>query len=394
MKKWIMTLLLGGLLLSGTWASGEQKRDPPATAALPSSNVPLPAAVQVQRQIGIDPLRITTARATMAGKAEKTSFLGVVTTQASATLRSQLKLKAGLVVDRVEPKSSAETAGLQVHDIIEKCDDQWLINPAQFVGLIRMYKPGETVKLTILHQGEQKKITAKLEERETYAIADDGDVFFYARQVDPNNPQGPVTVFTMPVAGYGGPVQQITAGALDNAPLVPGFVATFGDDKLNLLIEMRDGSQILTAKDSNDKQIFHGPIDTPEQRNLLPQDVCKQLEEMEKIKIKIRSPKPGGREPAPGNPSIVGKWKWIGDPVFRADNVFAQWGQEIGRWRCVDKTARKYEIKYTHPTFIGIRGSIGIPENAVDTMILSPDGMELDGVNPANYVWHGTKVRD
>ena len=119
-------------------------------------------------------------------------FLGVTTTRVTGTLRSQLKLKAGLVVDTVEPKSSAETAGLQVHDIVEKFDDQWLINPAQFIGLIRMYKPGETVTLTLLRQGERKKITAKLEERMSYAVDEDDGNFFFARQgmFDPNASAG------------------------------------------------------------------------------------------------------------------------------------------------------------------------------------------------------------
>ncbi len=162
---------------------------------------------------------IASATATLAGKAEKAPFLGVITTRVSATLRSQLKLKAGLVVDMVEPKSSAETAGLQIHDVIEKCDDQWLINPAQFIGLVRMYKPGEVVTLTVLREGERKKITAKLEEREAYAL-DEGQDFIYtqAGAFDPKNPRGPVSVFAKPVEGFGGPVQQITAGAGRRTP--------------------------------------------------------------------------------------------------------------------------------------------------------------------------------
>ncbi len=241
------------------------------------------------------PMWIASANATLAGKTEKTAFLGVVTTRVSGALRSQLKLKAGLVVESVEPKSSAEAAGLQVHDIIEKCDDQWLINPAQFIGLVRIYKPGDKVTLTVLRQGERKKLPARLEERETYAVDDDGN-FFYAQQgpvhFDPKNPLGPVSAFGGSAGGVGlfQPVQQITAGALGAGPLASGFVATFGDDKQQLLITIRDGHQILTAKDPSGKQIFQGPIDTPEQRKLVPPVVRKKLEEMEKIKVKIRTP--------------------------------------------------------------------------------------------------------
>ena len=168
----------------------------------------------------------------------------------------------------------------------------------QFIGLIRMYKPGDTVTFTVLRQGERKKIAAKLEERMSYVVADDDGNFFYAQQglFDPNAPRGPVSLTAAPVAGFAGPVQQVTSGVLGAAPLVPGFVATFGDDKQELLISIHDGHQILTAKDSSGKQIFQGPIDTPEQRKELPQDVRKKLEEMERIKIRVRTQSFGGEQ--------------------------------------------------------------------------------------------------
>ena len=258
--------------------------------AVDGPDMPGPVTMPFLAPEGAKKMYIATATATLAGKAEKAAFLGVVATRATGALRSQLKLKAGLVVDMVEPKSSAEAAGLQVHDVIEKCDDQWLINPAQFIGLVRMYKPGEKVTLTVIREGERKKITAKLEERETYAL-DEGQDYLYARTgaFDAKNPLGPVSVFAKPVDGFGGPVQEITAGALANAPLVPGLVATFGDDKQKLLITIRDGHQHLTAMDPSGKQIFEGPIDTPEQHKAVPASVLKQLDEMEKIKVKIRS---------------------------------------------------------------------------------------------------------
>ncbi len=79
--------------------------------------------------------------ATAPVKTEKGAFLGIYTTRASAVLREQMKLKAGLVVDRVKPKSPADVAGLKPLDVVE-ADDQWLINPDQLAGLLtRMRKP-------------------------------------------------------------------------------------------------------------------------------------------------------------------------------------------------------------------------------------------------------------
>jgi hypothetical protein len=289
----------GVALQAGPDLPGEVKQAIAILRAPGAPPVP-PARRQGPYQPGAGAVWISSARATMAGKAEKAAFLGVATTRVTGALRSQLKLKAGLVVDMVEPKSSAETAGLHVHDIIEKCDDQWLINPAQFIGLVRMYKPGEPVTLTILREGERKKIVAKLEERETYAVDDDGNSFYtQKRMITPGYQPSPAAVHYEVT----GPVQQITAGAFGAAPLAPGFVATFGDDKQQLLINIRDGCQILTANDPKGKQVFQGPIDTPEQRKLVPENVRKKLEEMEKIKVKIRTPDFGEPEieyePAP-----------------------------------------------------------------------------------------------
>jgi hypothetical protein len=343
MKEWIMIQALGVLFFGGSWACAQQ-----GTAATPTPNaqsngftvetvsgsdggliVVRPAgAAAAPAQPGLVPgpviisggglsasdlqSGVFAATAIMAGKVEKTSFLGVSTIRASATLRSQLKLKAGLVVEMVEPRSSADAAGLQAHDVIEKLDDQWLINPAQFVGLIRMHKPGETVTLTILHQGERKKLSTKLEERESYVMDEDDDhnATYNSRSAfGPHKPDGPVSAVPSQSSGFmasgfggsgfggsgfggsgfGGPVQRITTHALGAAPLSSGFIATFGDDKQELSIALNDGHQILTAKDSNGKQIFQGPIDTPEQRKLVPQDVRAKLEEMERFKFRVHT---------------------------------------------------------------------------------------------------------
>jgi len=343
MKKWLMTPLLGGMLLSATWANAQQGDPRPARPAAGSAGgsggfggggggfgggggirgggggtggggfggggfggsgfggsggggfsgsggFVGGGAGGGRGGAGGGSLWISSANATLAGKAEKTAFLGVVTTRATGTLRSQLKLKAGLVVETVEPKSSAETAGLQVHDIIEKCDDQWLINPAQFIGLIRMYKPGETVTLTVLREGEQKKITAKLEERETYAVDDEGDaVYAKSGVVGPNAPRAAVMSSSgsgRSGIGFLGP----SVFELGGAPLASGFVATFGDGKHQLTITMRDGHKILTVKDPSNKQIFQGPVDTPEQLKAVPPEVRKLLDAMDRIKVRLRGP--------------------------------------------------------------------------------------------------------
>lgn len=104
---------------------------------------------------------------------EKVIYLGAVTSSAPAAMREQLKLSpgVGLVVERVEPDTAAEKAGLKQHDLIEKLDDQMLINPEQLATLLRSKKAGDEVTLAIVRQGEHQSIKAKLEEKEIDANA-------------------------------------------------------------------------------------------------------------------------------------------------------------------------------------------------------------------------------
>jgi len=99
---------------------------------------------------------------------EKVAYLGVATSRASDTLRDQLKLPpgVGLVIEYVDPKSAADTAGIRKHDILMKLDDQLLINEDQLATLVRSMKPGDKVTLTVVRQGSQETLTATLGERE------------------------------------------------------------------------------------------------------------------------------------------------------------------------------------------------------------------------------------
>src|SRR5712691_11729241 len=99
---------------------------------------------------------------------EKVVYLGVNTSSANGALREQLKLKknVGLVVDAVEGKGPADEAGIKQHDVLEKLNDQWLINPEQLGTLVRSMKTGDEVSLDLIRQGQHQTVKAKLAERE------------------------------------------------------------------------------------------------------------------------------------------------------------------------------------------------------------------------------------
>ena len=232
---------------------------------------------------------------------EKGAFLGLTATRAPAVLREQLKLKAGLVVDGVEPNSPADVAGLKPLDVVEKLDDQWLINPAQLVGLVRMQKPGDVVTLTVLHKGDRQTLKAKLVEREMPVADDDAQpglpgmpgwpsLPYGTWQYNGNAPGGPPGVMLWKEPGANDPGLMLRAVKLMTDELTPDDAnAAYQDKSIMLKLNRNDGHTVLTATDKSGKTIFEGPIDTPQDREKLPQEVRKRMEKLERLRANVES---------------------------------------------------------------------------------------------------------
>jgi hypothetical protein len=227
------------------------------------------------------------------GPKEKGAYLGVAATPVNAALREQLKLQPGIgiLVDRVEKQSPAEQAGLKRYDVIEKIDDQWLINGQQLAVLIRMHKPGEEVKLSIIRQGERQVVTAKLIEKEVAAL-------------DEKNLWG-LPVGTVTDSGLNDGTVNILFNKVpaDLSERLPGIFsgqgkmnATISDDKYRYSITTENGSTRLLVQDAAGNMVYDGPVDTDEQIGNLPTDIS------EKVKMlipKFRTIRP---KPMPGAP--------------------------------------------------------------------------------------------
>ena len=101
-------------------------------------------------------------------KLEKITYLGVAPGPVSDDLRAQLPLKAGegIKVNHVAEGSPASSAGIQEHDILLRLNDQILVEPQQLKTLVKMHKPGDEVRITLLRKGEQKELKAVLAETE------------------------------------------------------------------------------------------------------------------------------------------------------------------------------------------------------------------------------------
>lgn len=77
-----------------------------------------------------------------------------------------LKLDYGVIINQVDKNSPAKKAGLKPGDIILKVDNYDVSDSRGISELINQYLPGDEVELTILRDGDEKKIRLLLEAKE------------------------------------------------------------------------------------------------------------------------------------------------------------------------------------------------------------------------------------
>jgi hypothetical protein len=97
----------------------------------------------------------------------KAAYMGVGVDVPNDTVRAQLKLPegSGLVVNYVDNDGPAKEL-IRQHDVLQKLDDQLLINAPQLVTLVRMHKPGETIQMTVIREAKPVTVPVKLSEKE------------------------------------------------------------------------------------------------------------------------------------------------------------------------------------------------------------------------------------
>lgn len=105
-------------------------------------------------------------RAAEQEKPDLIPYLGVATAPVDPMLARHLKLKpgTGLLVQMVDEKSAAQGV-IEVEDILTGLDGQILVNPEQFVTLVRLQQPGQEIALVLRRAGAEKTVKVKLGER-------------------------------------------------------------------------------------------------------------------------------------------------------------------------------------------------------------------------------------
>lgn len=135
------------------------------------------------------------------GELPRLVSLGSVVESITPETRERLKLSAeqtGLVVKRVEAKSSADEAGVAVDDLILKVNEANVASLNSFIATIRNFRVGDKLQLTILRGGEQQTKTVTLKPR-AFETNADFDVLY--RSADTKNGRRRVIVTKPKAAG-------------------------------------------------------------------------------------------------------------------------------------------------------------------------------------------------
>jgi hypothetical protein len=251
MKHWMITAAALGAMAMPVFgqnptASGRRDAGTDPAARRLTGIVAPPAAPQNGLVVGEPGQRLADAAGNILpvapAKIEKMTYLGVITSGASPAMRAQLSLGkgVGLVVDSVEPNTAAATAGIMQHDVLEKLNDQLLINTEQLTALLRTMKAGDEVTLTVLRKGERQSIKAKLGEKQVNT-ATPAEVW-PALPLQPGMGGGQNMIFLGGRANGGGPVT-FDLGNNVMVRRVDGKQTTnWADDQFRITLE-RDGGQ-------------------------------------------------------------------------------------------------------------------------------------------------------
>jgi hypothetical protein len=209
----------------------------------------------------------------------KSAYLGIGVDKPDPTLRAQLKLAegAGLVVNFVDGAGPSKDA-VKVHDVLQKLDDQVLVNGDQLVTLVRMRKPGDTLRLTVIREAAPVTVEVKLAEKDlpplqSYLGRGAGDAPA-GEQPAPGVARdtfvGWANTYTNQAKNY---YAEFVATAVTTGPM------TFDDGEHVLQIRLHGGvGRLVVTEKATGSKLFEGPIGNEEQWKAVPEPVRRKLE--------------------------------------------------------------------------------------------------------------------
>ena len=255
--------------------------------------------------------RVAAAAAPQPAAKPASAFLGVVVAAVPAMLAEHLGLKAGegIVVQALVPDGPAAKAGVAVHDVITRVADHPVGSPVDLTQQVAARKPGETIRLMLIHQGKPAAIEVALGPRPDGVTAHD------AQPLEQLNLEGLPKDLADRVRGaiqgnLGGmdldaqedgaevapqiqeamrAMQKRLKDAVDgmNVPAPPGeprvdvqqgATIRLMDEQGSIEMKSNEGGKEVTLRDKDNKITWSGPWDTEQDKAAAPQDARQRVE--------------------------------------------------------------------------------------------------------------------
>lgn len=104
------------------------------------------------------------------------SHLGVLVMQLTSDLRTYFGAPTdrGVIVAKVEPRSAAQRAGIRVGDVIVDVADQPVASADDVIGALSS-RTGERLDLTVIRQGQERTLVARLPSHKKHVPQHDED---------------------------------------------------------------------------------------------------------------------------------------------------------------------------------------------------------------------------
>jgi len=158
-------LLLGAGLLAAQAPPAPKPAPAPAAPTWVQAVPPVPPVPPVAPVAPAPPAPHTMV---FAGHSTQGAFLGVGTMPMSPELRAHFGApeERGVLVDRVEPGSAAEAAGVKVGDVLTALEDEPVADGVELLRAVRQHEPGAKVRVALVRDRKPLTVEAKLGDAE------------------------------------------------------------------------------------------------------------------------------------------------------------------------------------------------------------------------------------
>lgn len=275
----LTTSLLAGLALAVHATAAPEAAAPAAEAAAPEAK----AAPEAD------------------AKAEAKPFIGLGTSDVPSFLGKHLKLPAdsGVLVRDLAPDGPAAKAGVEIDDVITEVDGKAVASHQDMVDQILTKKPGEEVKLKVIHEGTAGEKSVTLGERPAGPVQ--------ANEVEAKVEVGEAKIEIPALPGNLPPEMQkkireaiengVGGGGIQRLQIIPGNGGANGNvpggfnfkmaSSINLMddqgsVEMKDtgdGKEV-KVRDKAGKEVWSGPWDTDQDKAAAPPEIRERIDRL------------------------------------------------------------------------------------------------------------------